>query len=323
VGRIFLNWMASANVGRLRGRQDQARAHPVRVLDEDPQLGRWLNDETMRVARRQVVIDAYDLPAGRWVAQDFLRASPPPLGVLILDGFLTHAVLLGGRRGLEILGPGDVLHPWEHYGSYAPVPFEEVWTVVDPARVAVLDRHFEATCGRLPGVMAELMDRATRRTRSVALHRAVTQLSGLRTRVLVMLWYIADRWGRVGPEGVLVPLRLHHQTLADLVGCRRPSLTVAINELIEAGAIARKSRGWIRLLGDPPQELREALPADRFAADALLEPDKLNETAAPRFSGSLPERAAARAISANMIAAIVLALDALVRATDIVPALPF
>jgi CRP/FNR family transcriptional regulator, cyclic AMP receptor protein len=300
-----------------------ARAELVRIFDEDPQLGRWLSDETMAAARRRVIVDAYSLPTGPWVADDFLRSSPPPLGLMVLDGFLTHAVRLGGRRGLEVLGPGDILHPWEHYGSYAPVPFEEVWTVLEPARVAALDRDFEAVCARLPGVIPELMDRATRRTRSVALHRALAQLPGLRTRLLVMLWYLADRWGRVGPDGVLVPLRLHHQTLADLISCSRPSITIALSELVEAGAVVRRSRGWMLLLGDPPEELEHALPSHRSAAGALLEPADLSATAAPRFSGSLPERAAKRALSANVLAPLVVAADALVQVMGLAPAPPF
>ena len=30
----------------------------------------------------------------------------------------------------------------------------------------------------------------------------------------MLLWYLAERWGRVTPDGVIVPLRLTHETLA-------------------------------------------------------------------------------------------------------------
>jgi hypothetical protein len=37
-----------------------------------------------------------------------------------------------------------------------------------------------------------------------------------------------DRWGRVTPEGVRIPLRLRHHMLAELVAVRRPSATAAL-----------------------------------------------------------------------------------------------
>lgn len=75
------------------------------------------------------------------------------------------------------------------------------------------------------------------------------------TRLLVLLWYLADRWGRVRPDGILVPLKLTHETLGRLIGARRPSVTTALHTLTEQGRISRsQERFWI-LHGDPPTSL--------------------------------------------------------------------
>ena len=58
-------------------------------------------------------------------------------------------------------------------------------------------------------------------------------------------------------EGVLLPLRLTHQILAQLIGARRPSVTTAVGELTSAGLASRRPDGSWVLHGGPPNELRE------------------------------------------------------------------
>ena len=50
----------------------------------------------------------------------------------------------------------------------------------------------------------------------------------------------------------MLPFRLSHQTLADLIGARRPTVTVALRELAERELVRRGESGeWI-LAGSPP-----------------------------------------------------------------------
>ena len=56
---------------------------------------------------------------------------------------------------------------------------------------------------------------------------------------------LAERWGVVTPEGVLLPGFLSHSVLAALTASRRPSLTTAMVRLTEAGHIRRlPDRRW-------------------------------------------------------------------------------
>jgi CRP-like cAMP-binding protein len=75
-------------------------------------------------------------------------------------------------------------------------------------------------------------------------------------RLLLTLWHLAERWGRVGADGIGVPLPLSHQRLADLVGAHRPSVTTAMGELVRSGAVSRRDDGTWILHGPPPAELR-------------------------------------------------------------------
>jgi hypothetical protein len=81
----------------------------------------------------------------------------------------------------------------------------------------------------------------------------------------MLLWYLAERWGRVTPEGVIVPLRLTHETLARLVGAQRPSVTTAIRQLEQEDHLRRTpDRLWL-LCGDPPERMSQAAPAAAVA----------------------------------------------------------
>ena len=79
-------------------------------------------------------------------------------------------------------------------------------------------------------------------------------------RLLALLWHLADRWGKVGPDGTHVPLRLTHATLAQLVGAQRPSVTSALRGLEQRGLLRRLPEGGgFLLFGEPPGDPEQAL----------------------------------------------------------------
>jgi hypothetical protein len=89
----------------------------------------------------------------------------------------------------------------------------------------------------------------------MALHLAVCHLRRVDTRLLVLLWHLADRWGTVQREGVHVPMRLTHQMLGRLVGAQRPSVTTALKQLSDSGRVIRLEDGTWLLQGRPPDTL--------------------------------------------------------------------
>lgn len=231
---------------------------PARVLELDPALAEDLDAEQQAAARRAAVAPLLALPAGAW-SPLVLTSHPGDLGLLVLEGLLVRDVRVAGTTSTELVGAGDVLRPGDHDGDDAPVPYGVGWTVLEPARVAVLDRRFATLTARWPEITSAVMARAVGRTRRLAFQQAVGHLTRVDTRLLLLLWHLADRWGRVDRDGVLLPLRLTHQTLGRLVGARRPSVTTALNQLAQRELIARRADGSWLLLGDALDDLEQLL----------------------------------------------------------------
>jgi CRP-like cAMP-binding protein len=91
----------------------------------------------------------------------------------------------------------------------------------------------------------------------MSIHQALLQLSPVETRLLVLFWHLAERWGHVTPDGITVRLRISHEVLGQLVGCRRASVTTALRHIDESGLIVRKTDGSWLLRGSPPDELAD------------------------------------------------------------------
>jgi CRP/FNR family transcriptional regulator, cyclic AMP receptor protein len=229
----------------------------VRVLEVDPDLGESLDagSEELALAQAAAVARVDLLDVGEWNGQNEYPPSAGHLGLLILEGLMARTVEVGNRSCAELLGPGDFLRPWVTIAAHSSVPLESHWTVVDPVRVAVLDKRFAKNMARFPEVVGSILDRVMLRSRWLSFHLAVCHLKRIETRLLVVFWHFADRWGRVRPDGVHVPIRVTHQLLAGVVGAQRPSVTTALSELRRSGEVERLPDGSWLLHGEPPQEL--------------------------------------------------------------------
>jgi CRP/FNR family transcriptional regulator, cyclic AMP receptor protein len=241
----------------------------VQLLDEDPDLGVDLSPEDFERARRYAITEVVEL--GRGVHEPSRVGSPDLLGLLILDGLVIRSVQVAERQCGELVGPGALLRPWDHFGRYAPMPFEVRWRIVAPARLALLDQRFTMVAARWPALMHRMVGRAVERSHALALNVAIHCLQHVELRLLVLFWHLADRFGRVTPEGTVVPLKLSHGDLAELVGSQRPSVSSHLARLAARGEVVRRSdRTWL-LGGDPPSEVRDmrarAQPDDPDASD--------------------------------------------------------
>lgn len=83
---------------------------------------------------------------------------------------------------------------------------------------------------------------------------AIVHQARVNVRLHMLFWHMADRWGRVRSEGVLLPVALTHSVLADLVAARRPTVTSALSELSRQGLVMPEGAAWL-LRGEPPGEL--------------------------------------------------------------------
>ena len=223
------------------------------VLVEDADLA-----EAITADRRAAAIESCTAREIRIPVRDGISESSPlrnGLGILVLSGLLVRRVGIDGRFGAELLGEGDLLRPWQWESDSATLPLQMGWSIVEPARMALLDEDFVARClATFPELASPLVGRAMQRVRNLAVNMAIVHQARVDNRLHMLLWHLAGRWGRVKTEGTVVPFRLTHTLLADLVAARRPTVTSALSDLTRRGLIRSTGEEWI-LFGEPPREL--------------------------------------------------------------------
>jgi CRP/FNR family transcriptional regulator, cyclic AMP receptor protein len=220
------------------------------VLDEDSELAELVSRQQLQTARQASLASIVELPLGSWDARVDSGRAREGFGLLVLGGVLVRRVGFGGRFGAELLADGDLLRPWEFDGDES-IGFETTWRVLANARLAVLDTVWTERMARYTRVGPALAGRALARSRRLAVMMAIAQQPRLDERLWMLFWELADRHGRVHPDGVYLDLPLTHEVLSHLVAARRPSVSGALTKLADQGRLRRDGRRWV-LTGDPP-----------------------------------------------------------------------
>lgn len=239
---------------------EPGRSHLCHVLREDRDLA-----DVVPAERRQQAIENCTAPqiyVGRGGWDPPRSLGPGALGLLIMDGLLIRRVGFDERFGSELLGETDLLRPWQTEPS--TLQLISAWQVAAPLRLAVLDEEFVSCLAAYPELAVCLVARAIQRSRNLAIHMAIVHQARVDARLHMLLWHLAARWGRVRSDGTVLPLRLTHTLLAELVAARRPTVTSALSELARRGLVRATANQWV-LLGEPPGELRDLAGVGRNA----------------------------------------------------------
>ena len=231
------------------------QASLIRLLDHDPELARHFPPAELPAASAALTVAARKAPAGPW--------SPPAqrpqglLGFLVLEGTILRTTEIAGRGCAHLIGPGDIIDPWMHADvSGCGTPS---YRVVDDSVLAILNARFVKNAAGWPQVLPAMTERLLRQSEQIGALYALALLPRVDTRLIAFFWQLAQRFGRVGRDGVIVPLELTHRTLGELVGGRRPTISVALTDLEQAGHLRRRADGsWAlardswKLLSDTP-----------------------------------------------------------------------
>jgi CRP/FNR family transcriptional regulator, cyclic AMP receptor protein len=213
------------------------------------------------------------------------RVQPGGLGVLVVEGLLVRDVVLAGTRCTELIGTGDIVEPNDLWAGDRLVPLGIDWTILEDTRVALLDARFAALASRWPPLLSAMFARVAERSFRLSTHAAICQLGRVELRLLALMWHLAERWGRVSPEGITLPLRFSHATLGRLVGARRPTVSLALKELASRGDIVRRADGTWCLRGEAPAELGLTAPeAPTSRLPMLVAPEAVVDGGPPRPS---------------------------------------
>jgi CRP/FNR family cyclic AMP-dependent transcriptional regulator len=252
------------------------------LLELDPQLGQLLSDERRAAAEHELRLRVTTVPIGEWDGGRLVDADPSHLGLLVADGVLAREIVLGDTVSTELLGPGDIIRPWLLDGAPELLPVIVRWNALSLIRLGLIDRRVASALGRYPEVSAVIVDRLSERAQRLAVTQAISQLNRVDRRLLALFWHLAERWGRVGPNGIVVPLVLSHRLIGELVGARRPTVSTALAELARDGQLLRRDDGTWLLTGEPVSAPPEG------AAEVIRQRRRLMPSPAEESAGSGP-----------------------------------
>jgi len=173
-------------------------------------------------------------------------------------GRLALAVLIGddgdhGERTIGMLEQGDVVvRPLDGVISSGP---RVRCFAIEESLLHLVDRERMEAWLRDPALAANLVRVLSDQIADRELAVAIALEPRVERRLLLKLRQLADRWGRVTPDGIRLDLRLTHQELANMVGAVRESVTIALGRLADAGEIEVRRRDLIiRPPRDPENE---------------------------------------------------------------------
>ena len=219
---------------------DSAR-QTVSLLDADPDLAAGVPADDLEAARRRAVAAVVEVGPPQWdTSAVCAMAEPGWLGLFMIDGLMIRRVTVGKRAACELFGPSDLLRPWDADGEYEPLPIDIDWIVLKTVRLAVLDDAFVLRTAPWPSINSGIVSRVVQRARYLSLTEAVMHLPRAHPRLLILFLLLAERWGKVGPDGVRVSLPLTHEVLGMLIGAQRPTVTIALQRLARAGLLSRE-----------------------------------------------------------------------------------
>jgi hypothetical protein len=119
-------------------------------------------------------------------------------------------------------------------------------TAVIDSELLALAGRFLTAAARWPCLMTSMQARLENQRAHLAVEGLIAHIPRVEHRLLLMLWHLADRWGRVTPEGTAIPLALSHDLLSQLAAARRSTTTIALSALERDGRIARLDDGsWL------------------------------------------------------------------------------
>lgn len=213
------------------------------LLDADDDLAEEL-DIRMRFAARQLATArVLDAETGECELESWFAAVGNGPGLLILDGLVAVDTRITNRTVTELLGSGDLLQPLSRHVDDM-IERTASWRALCPCRFALLDAAFAERVLPWPQIGNALLRRTERRTEDLGVMRAISCQPRLEVRLVLFLWHLAARWGRVESTGIHLELPLTHRLLGQLVAAERPSISHALGRLAHAGFVTGTAGDW-------------------------------------------------------------------------------
>jgi CRP/FNR family transcriptional regulator, cyclic AMP receptor protein len=215
----------------------------IPLLEVVPSLAGYLPPDGQDLARR-LTVHVSLLPRGDVDPRQLLDDAGA-FAAVVVDGLLMHRMAIGEQPALRLLGPGDILSTTD--GSRPFLIAHSSYRAAAAVRLAMLDDRVLWLAQRFPRLFAGLQARTGAQQDRIAVQLAACQLPRVEDRLIAIMWLIAESWGRVTAGGTEVPVTLTHDALGELVGARRSTVSLALKQLMEDGALVRNDGGWLLL----------------------------------------------------------------------------
>ena len=167
-----------------------------------------------------------------------------------------------GAQCCELLGPGDMFRPWDREDDLPRWAGTVSWRAIEETASRSSTTRSPALAGRWPEVLAALMQRGLRRSRSLAVLLAIAQARRADVRLMALFWHLADRWGRVTSDGVVIELELTHGLLST---AHQPSAADGLGHA-QGAARDRRADPALEVVLAAPRRPAERAPADDRSA---------------------------------------------------------
>jgi hypothetical protein len=222
----------------------------VRLLELEPEIARFLPSE-QQVEAERLAVPILRLEKGP-LDVDAVLTRARSFAAILLDGMLLHRLRVGVQPALRLLGPGDVISLSSSQRTLLLTGSD--YRVAACTRLGLLGDELLVAARRWPLLIPGLQALPAAQVERLTAQLVICQLPRVDQRLLALMWLLAESWGRVTSVGTTLPLSLTHDVLGELVGARRSTVTLALGELSERGAIVRQDLGWLLLEAPPMAE---------------------------------------------------------------------
>jgi CRP/FNR family transcriptional regulator, cyclic AMP receptor protein len=227
----------------VRAKQPESPPLYAYLLDADDDLAEELDIRTRFAARQLATARVLETETGECDLESWFAVVGHGPGLLILDGLVAVDTRITNRTVTELLGSGDLLQPLSRHVDDI-VERVASWRALRACRFALLDAEFAQRVLPWPQIGHALLRRTERRAEDLGVLRAISCQPRLEVRLVLFLWHLAARWGRVEPSGIRLMLPLTHRLLGQLVAAERPSISHALSRLADAGLVSGTAGDW-------------------------------------------------------------------------------
>ena len=157
----------------------------------------------------------------------------------VVEGTVVKETTLATRSALEVLGPGDLLAPPLSATRQLESRAVSRYVALGRASLAPVGMSFTRVAARFPAVSKFLHARLAEQAHRASMHLAMLHRPRAEDRIITLFTDLAERFGRVSADGILIDLPLTHDLIGRLTGSRRPTVSLALQTLHDDGLLAK------------------------------------------------------------------------------------